>query len=77
MADDTTIQRAVDALASHPLAGHPFPDGTARKHLQGNAFITIPKGTVVTTDDPLFPRVILLEDVKVCSNAKAKVMEAL
>lgn len=44
-----------------------------RDTLQGNAFIVIPKGTVVTTDDPAFPQCVLQEDVEVCSNAKAKV----
>jgi hypothetical protein len=50
----------------------PIPE-PERTTLQGNAFITIPKGTIVATDDPLFPTAVLLEDVKVCSNAKAKV----
>lgn len=44
-----------------------------RDTLPGNTFIVIPKGTVVTTDDPKFPTCVLQEDVKVCSNAKARV----
>ncbi len=48
-----------------------------RVTLIGNAFITIPKGTLVTTDDPKFPTCILQEDVKVCSNAKAEVIVVL
>lgn len=45
-----------------------------RNTLLGNVFITIEAGTVVRTDDPKFPWAILGEDVKVCSNAKAKAL---
>ncbi len=44
-----------------------------RDTLRGNTFIWIPKGTIITTDDTKFPVVTLLEDLKVCSNAKVKV----
>lgn len=45
----------------------------ARTSLKGNTFIVIPKGTIITTDDPKFPVVRLVEDLRVCSNAKAEV----
>jgi hypothetical protein len=41
------------------------------RHLRGNAFLTILRGTTVKTDDPAFPEIVLLEDVVVCSNACA------
>lgn len=48
-------------------------DESIRTTLKGNTFIVIPRGTLVTTDDPKFPIARLQEDLRVCSNAHAQV----
>ncbi len=50
-----------------------MPEITFPINLRGNTFILIPAGTIVITDDPKAPRVVLLEDVKVCSDSRALV----
>lgn len=50
-------------------------DEAARTTLKGNTFIVLPKGTMITTDDPKFPVARLMEDLRVCTNAHAQVVK--